>query len=674
LVITTSWRLKIVSLAVAAVGALVLIGWALNIELLTTLLPGLYSMKANTALCFVFLGLALFLQTEDVLWRKRLSVALTFLALAISFFTLLEIAFSLNFGIDQLLILDQSSSIDTSAPGRMSGPTAISLLLLSSVALLSNRLNNAYRQIPILAAMLVAGGVFISYPFSLVFGSSLFSFTGMAIHTAVLVIVLSLILLFDRPVDGWLALFVSRDPLGESTRRLLATTLLAPFLLGSLIFYGENAGWYAPGLARSTYVVTVMLLLSVIVIYNAQRLGEAERTRSLLEVDFREVRGQLDSFVEYSPAAVFIKDVSGSYKLVNRHFEQLVNKPRTQILDKKAAAIFVGPVLEAVLDSDQRVIETKDTAVTEISVPFEDGQRTYLNTKFPLLGANGEVHSIGGIWTDISDQKLLAENLNRKNTELEASNKELEQFAYVASHDLQEPLRMVSSYMQLLEARYGDKLDQDAKEFIDYAVDGANRMQRLIQDLLAFSRVGTRGKAPEPVQSSASLAEALQNLKLRIEESKAKITHDEMPELMADPNQLVQLFQNLIGNALKFRSQKPPEISISVKPSGFFAEFAVTDNGIGFDPKHADRIFVIFQRLNTREQYEGTGIGLAICKKIVERHGGRIWVESQPGHGATFRFTLPLAADMTAVPDRSQNGRVAKEKIESMEDRAGRLI
>jgi light-regulated signal transduction histidine kinase (bacteriophytochrome) len=285
------------------------------------------------------------------------------------------------------------------------------------------------------------------------------------------------------------------------------------------------------------------------------------------------------------------------------------------------------------------------------------------------------VHSIGGIWTDISGQKLLAENLNKKNSELEASNKELEQFAYVASHDLQEPLRMVSSYMQLLETRYRDKLDQDAKEFIDYAVDGANRMQRLIQDLLAFSRVGTRGRAPEPVQSSASLAEALQNLKLRIEESKAKITHDEMPELMADPNQLVQLFQNLVGNALKFRSEKPPEIRVTVKPSGFFAEFSVKDNGIGFDPKHADRIFVIFQRLNTREQYEGTGIGLAICKKIVERHGGTIWVETELGKGTTFHFTLPLVQTQMATPATSrQTGRLQDQDSESVEERASRLI
>lgn len=651
-----------------------LIGWALQIDLLTTLLTGLSSMKANTALCFLFLGLALYLQTEGS-WRRTLSVALTIFVLSISLLTLLEIAFSQDFGIDQLLFADQSSSIATTAPGRMSAPTAVSLLLLSSVVLLSDRLDGARRQIPILIALLIALSVFISYPFSLVFGASLFSYTGMAIHTATLVIVLSLMLLLDRPATGWLAILFSRTPVGESTRSLLATTLLTPFILGWVIFYGETAGWYAPGLARSTYVVSIMFLLAVVVIYNAQHLGQAEKARALLEVDFRQVRSQLDSFVEFSPAAVFIKDISGSYELVNKHFEQLVNKPRAQILGKKASAIFFGPVLEAVLDSDRRVFETKGTAITEITIPFGNEQRTYLNTKFPLLDVDGEVRSIAGIWTDISGQKVLAENLNNKNTELEASNKELEQFAYVASHDLQEPLRMVSSYMQLLETRYRDKLDQDAKEFIDYAVDGANRMQRLIQDLLEFSRVGTRGKAPEPVDSSVALGEALQNLKMSIEETKAKITHDEMPMLMADFNQLVQLFQNLIGNGLKFRSEKPPEINITVKQSGVFAEFAVKDNGIGLDVKHADRIFIIFQRLNSREQFEGTGIGLAICKKIVERHGGTIWVESQPEKGSTFRFTFPLVPDqVTELEPSRQNGRTQKETADPVEERAGRLI
>jgi light-regulated signal transduction histidine kinase (bacteriophytochrome) len=227
--------------------------------------------------------------------------------------------------------------------------------------------------------------------------------------------------------------------------------------------------------------------------------------------------------------------------------------------------------------------------------------------------------------------------------------------------------------MQLLESRYGDKLDGDAKEFINYAVDGAARMQRLIQDLLAFSRIGTRGKEPEVVESMKAVGDAVQNLKVRIEENKAQIVYDELPALFADPNQLTQLFQNLIGNAIKFKGEKDPIIQIDWKKSGDFAEFSVKDNGIGFDQRHADRVFVLFQRLNNRAVYEGTGIGLAICKKIVERHGGKIWVETQPGKGTTFFFTLPRPAAAVEIAGAAQDAQAIIES-ETVEERAGRLI
>ena len=228
---------------------------------------------------------------------------------------------------------------------------------------------------------------------------------------------------------------------------------------------------------------------------------------------------------------------------------------------------------------------------------------------------------------------------------------------------------MVSSYMQLLETRYAGKLDDDAREFIGYAVDGANRMQLLIQALLSYSRVGTRGKTAEPVDSTEAVKEALQNLKVTLEEQKPDVIFADLPTVMADDDQLVQVFQNLISNAIKFRGKKRPVIRIDAKPLNGFAEFAVSDNGIGFDPKHADRIFVIFQRLNPREQYAGTGIGLSICQKIVERHGGRIRAESEPGKGSTFYFTFPLPPD-----DSLDWSTISKRAAETIEERAKRLI
>ncbi|MFC2071827.1 ATP-binding protein [Chloroflexota bacterium] len=221
------------------------------------------------------------------------------------------------------------------------------------------------------------------------------------------------------------------------------------------------------------------------------------------------------------------------------------------------------------------------------------------------------------------------------------SNAELEQFAYIASHDLQEPLRMVTSYTQLLEKRYKDRLDADAHDFIGYAVDGATRMQRMINDLLTYSRVGTQGKDSLPTHCEDVLSQVAVNLKLAIEESGALVTHDPLPTVMADESQLVQLFQNLISNAIRYRNRESPRIHVSAEQKGDEWFFSVSDNGIGIESQYFDRIFQVFQRLHSGS-HRGSGIGLAVCRKIIERHGGRIWVESEIGKGSTFYFTIPL--------------------------------
>ena len=225
---------------------------------------------------------------------------------------------------------------------------------------------------------------------------------------------------------------------------------------------------------------------------------------------------------------------------------------------------------------------------------------------------------------------------------IQKSNHDLEQFAYVASHDLQEPLRMISSFLQLLQRRYEGQLDSDADEFIGYAVDGAQRMQNLINDLLKYSRVNTKGKKFEAVNMEEPLENALTNLKLYIEENDASIIpNDSLPTVSGDYSQMTQLFQNLIGNAIKYRSSEPPKIHISATNEDDNWLFSIKDNGLGIDPKYSDKVFKIFRRLHTNSEYEGTGVGLAITKRIIERHNGQIWVESEPGNGSTFYFTIP---------------------------------
>ncbi|WP_164932035.1 ATP-binding protein [Janthinobacterium sp. 17J80-10] len=244
---------------------------------------------------------------------------------------------------------------------------------------------------------------------------------------------------------------------------------------------------------------------------------------------------------------------------------------------------------------------------------------------------------------EIEERKQTQLALKHNMQELARSNAELEQFAYVSSHDLQEPLRMVASYTQLLEKRYSDKFDEKGLLFMHYIVDGAKRMQQLIDDLLMFSRVGTRGKELQPIAIESVLRTALLNLRPAIQESGAKISHDPFPVVMGDATQLTQVFQNLLSNAIKFCGKNIPLVHIGVTKKDNYWQFAIEDNGIGIEPEHFDRIFVIFQRLHGRTDYPGSGIGLAICKKIVDRHGGHIWVESHPAQGATFYFTLKEA-------------------------------
>jgi PAS domain S-box-containing protein len=296
---------------------------------------------------------------------------------------------------------------------------------------------------------------------------------------------------------------------------------------------------------------------------------------------------------------------------------------------------------ERVLAEDARTEATGEPFRTEYRQYTRDGRLVWVRDEAVLVHDEaGEPLYWLGIQMDITERKLAEERQAELVEELRRSNAELEQFAYVASHDLQEPLRMVASYTQLLGRRYKGRLDDDADEFIDYAVDGANRMQTLINDLLTYSRVGTRGRELVPTDTHAAFEAACANLRTAIEESGATVTSEELPVVMGDHTQLVQLFQNLLANAIKFRSEEPVEVHVGAERREGEWLLWVADNGIGIDEHYAERIFRIFQRLHGKGEYSGTGIGLAVCKKIVERHGGRIWVESSPGRGATFYFTL----------------------------------
>jgi PAS domain S-box-containing protein len=366
--------------------------------------------------------------------------------------------------------------------------------------------------------------------------------------------------------------------------------------------------------------------------------------RKAAEKHLAQMEGRYRGLLEAAPDAMVVVNQAGEIVLLNVQAENQFGYSRDELLGQKVKNIIPEGFAERLIADALRSAD--DALAQQIGTGIELSARRKNGSEFPIEIMLSPLESATGILVtaairDISVRKKAEANLLHSVEELNRSNVELGQFAYIASHDLQEPLRMVASYTQLLSRRYKGKLDSDADEFISFAVDGASRMQRLIQDLLTYSRVGTKGKELLETSSEEALQQALLNLRSAIEESKALVTHDPLPDVLADQMQLTQLFQNLVGNAIKYQKSGVPNVHISTSRNGGGKWiFSVKDNGLGIDPQYFDRIFVMFQRLHKRDEFAGTGIGLAICKKIVERHGGNISVESQPGQGSTFRFPL----------------------------------
>jgi PAS domain S-box-containing protein len=362
-----------------------------------------------------------------------------------------------------------------------------------------------------------------------------------------------------------------------------------------------------------------------------------ERTEQLRHSEDR-FRLLVEGVQEY---AIFMLDTEGRVTTWNVGAERLKGYRVEEILGQSFSAFYP---LEA-RDKPARLLRTaaeRGRVEDEGWRVRRDGTRFWANVIITALhDSSGKLVGFSKIVRDLTARKEAEEAIRAQAVELARSNADLQQFAYVASHDLQEPLRMVTSYMQIIADQFEGKLGADADECIGFAVEGAQRMRQLITGLLAYSRIGTGGQQPAHTDSSAVLEEARANLEMAIREAGATITSDPLPSVMADASQMLQLFQNLVANAVTFHGKTPPEVHVSAKRNGSGWVFSVADNGIGIAPEHYERIFVIFQRLHDRLEYKGTGIGLAICKKIVERWGGKIWVESQRGSGSTFYFTIP---------------------------------
>ena len=435
---------------------------------------------------------------------------------------------------------------------------------------------------------------------------------------------------------------------------LQQTGLDVPFILVSGTI-GEEVAVSALKAGAEDFIVKGNLARLVPAIQRALREAEGRRARRRAEQALRESEERTRLVIENALDAVVTVDSGGLLTGWNAQAEAIFGWSREEAIGRPLADTLIPPRYRAAhLRGWQHFLMTGEGPILdrriEIAALHRDGHELPVELSVSLLRSEG-TFTFSAFIRDITERKQAEQALAKQAGELERSNAELEQFAYVASHDLQEPLRTIASYLQLLQRRYRNKLDADGEEFIAFAVDGANRMKTLIQDLLSISRVGTGGLLLQPTDVEMVLGEVLINLKPAIEKSAAAVTHDPLPMVMADRVQLTQLLQNLIGNAIKFRDGLPPRVHLGAGRQNGQWVFSIRDEGIGMDAQHLERIFVIFQRLHGREQYPGTGIGLAICKKIVERHGGRIWVESEAGRGSTFYFTLPAGESKSDEPD-----------------------
>ncbi|MDA8169641.1 MAG: PAS domain S-box protein [Nitrospiraceae bacterium] len=437
-----------------------------------------------------------------------------------------------------------------------------------------------------------------------------------------------------------------------SVRMNILYLTAAATLLITIEFFIARPG-VSPSVSLANRSLGIILLW--IFSYIVMKRRHAEERSMMARKESEELRNRLASIVETSDEAIIGKSLDGVIQTWNTGAEEMYGYSAGEAVGRPVSILVPPGYPNEIPKILERIAKGEHIGHYETVRMRKDGERIFVSISIsPVKDENGRIAGAATIAHDITERKRLEESLRNTLSELDRSNKELEQFAYVASHDLQEPLRMVSSYVQLLARKYSEKLDGKALEYIDFAVDGADRMKKLIEGLLAYSRV-SRGTGPGKVNTADIFDGAVSNLRASIEENQAAVIKEgPLPEVYGDGTQLLQLFQNLIGNAIKFRRPDvPPVVRVSAGRKGQDWVFAIKDNGIGIDPKYYDRVFLIFQRLHSRQEYPGTGIGLALCKRIVESHGGRIWIESGQGSGSAFFFTIPAQEE----PDEYGNGR-----------------
>lgn len=632
------------SILIVVFGFAMILGWTFDISILKSPGSEFSTVKSNLALCFVLIGISLWLlQTRVTNKRnKQISQILALMVILVGFLTIIQHISAFDFGIDQILFKEAPEAIYTLSPNRMEFIAALNLLLVGTALLLLGKEIKGYKLVQFLVIIvgIMSLMAFMGHIYEVSKSHIIWSYTGVAIYAAVTFMLISSAILFSRP-DKSLMRVLTSEGLGSAFAwKIIPLVITIPLIMGYFYLLGHKMGVYDNPIENTALIISMIIIFMGVTWISLNNLNKIDYKRRENEENVK----RLADIVESSDEAIISKDLNFIISSWNKGAEKVYGYSADEMIGKHISTLMTRTEWEKVSKLVEEVKKGKSVAQYEAKRLRKEGTEIDISvTLSPIRNYEGKITEISVIARDISKRKKAEKQLKETIDKLKRSNDELQQFAYITSHDLQEPLRTIASFTQLLEKRYKNRLDSDADEYIDFIVDGAVRMKEMIQGLLYYSRVGTKGGKFELTNTEDTLNDALSNLKLTVKENNAEITHDKLPTVIADKGQLTQLFQNLIENAIKFKKEDiPPKIHISAVKDEKKNEyiFTVSDNGIGMEPQYTDKIFEVFKRLHTIDEYRGAGIGLAISKRILERHGGRIWVKSELGKGSTFYFTL----------------------------------
>ena len=629
---------QISGIIVALFGISALLGWVFDVTLLKSVASGLVAIKVNTAICFVLSGIALWLLSRDNTERtttRRIAYLCASIVALIGLLTLIQYLAGLDFGIDQLLWTEPAGAVGTSHLGRMAPNTALNFLLIGlALFLLDVETRRGYRpaQFLILIEGIISLLALLGYIYGLTALYGLPEFTKMALHTMVLFCLIFAGVLMARPDRGWMQVITSENVGGILVRRLLPAFVIVFLVLGWFLAWGEHKGFYSAGLKNPFFIAITIPLFSILIFTIAKSLHQLSIRHEQAESRIR----QIASIVEFSSDAIIGKTLDGAIISWNKSAEKIYGYTSQEMMGRSIAVLLhpdhpdeMTHILERIKNNEQiNHYETRRLKKdgTEIDVSL---------TVSPIKDGAGQIIGASTIARDITERKGLDDKIK-------GLNKELEAFAYSVSHDLRVPLRAIDGFSLILFEDYGLKLDDEAKRLLKVIRSNTKKMSQLIDDLLAFSRLGRKEIVLSETDMRAVSQGVYEEIKSTVPDRSIQMEIKPLPAAYVDPTMIRQVWVNLLANAVKFTKIKSPAvIKIDAKTEGNETVYCVKDNGAGFDMQYADKLFGVFQRLHSQEEFEGTGVGLALVQRIIHKHGGRIWAEGKVNEGAAFYFAIP---------------------------------